>query len=338
MSTPLGSNAVTWLDIMKGMDSKGMPLKVAEILNQRNEMFQYMKVRQCNNGTKHEFGIRTGLPVAAWRRYNQGTQPTKATLVQATATTGMLTANSPVDAKLLERDPGYRQRQAASFIEVMGQTAASAFIYDDERTNPTRITGLAAHYATMVEATAASGANVIGGSGVGSDNMSMYLVDFSDNGVYGIVPEGSLSGGGSVTGGIKHTGMGPIDIADDTGIAGSTFVGYRDYFEMDLGLVVENWTHGGRICNIDKSNLVAQSSNANLPDLMVRLEERVINGPGDYVWLMNRVGRTCLRRQSITQSGYQTTFDTVGGKRVMAFNGIPIATVDALVNSEATVV
>ena len=44
-----------------------------------------------------------------------------------------------------------------------------------------------------------------------------------------------------------------------------------------------------------------------------------------------------LRRQILYNSNVNLTFDTIGGKRVLAFDGIPVVRCDAITDTEATV-
>lgn len=330
MST-LGGTAMTLVDILKLEDPDGKVAKIVEILMQENGLLDDMTWMQCNDGDSHQTTIRTGLPSGTWRRYNEGVAPTKGTTAQVRAQTGQLESVSVVDRDLAEKGgnkEAVRASAAVAHIQGLSQQMATAVLYEDERTNPGRITGLAAHYSSVSTATAASAQNVIDAGGTGSDNASAWFVGWGPDAISGLFPVGAAAG-------LKHEDEGLVDVADSTGVAGATFRAFRDRFTWKCGVVVRDWTKASRVCNIDISNLRAESSNADLVKKLIMAEEVLTKGAARYALYMNRTLRTWLRIQALAKALYQVTFETVGGKPVMMWNGIPIRTNDALINTEA---
>jgi hypothetical protein len=333
MST-IGGTALTLLDIMKLKDPSGKNAKIVEILMQENGLLDDMTWIECNDGDSHETTIRTGLPSGTWRRYNEGVQPTKGTTAQVRAQTGQLEDVSTVDRDLAEKGgqgavAGVRASEAVAHIEGLSQQMATAVLYEDERTNPGRITGLAAHYASVSTATAASATNVIDAGGTGSDNSSIWFVGWGPEAITGLFPQGSEAG-------LRHEDEGIVDVQDATGIAGATFRAYRDRFRWKCGVCVRDWRKASRVCNIDISNLRAESSNADLIKKMIMAEEVLAKGAANYAVYMNRTLRTWLRIQALAKATSQVTFETVAGKPVMVWGErFPIRTTDALLNTES---
>lgn len=336
MSTIAGYN-LTLADYGKMEDPKGNIANPVNLLRQTNDLWDYLPFIECNDGTQHQTVIVTGLPEAAWVRYNQGRQPGKAVTAQIKASTGILELPIVVDRHLAEkRGPGrvdeLMAKQTLLAIEGISQQAMSALFYESEATNPERITGLAAHYATVSTATAASAANVIDCGGTGSDNLSIYLLDLGEGKIAGLLPEGKKSG-------VQRSARRIVDVQDATGIAGATYEAYKETLSWALGLVVEDWTCGVRLCNIDKSNLVANSGSQ--ADLWVKIIDGLgrlrARGSGKRVICMNQTAATWLRIQALNKSAYQTTFETVAGKPVTMIDGIPVVITDALLNTEARV-
>jgi hypothetical protein len=290
MST-LGGTALTLLDVLKMTDPDGKASKIVEILMQENGLLEDMTWLECNDGESHQTSIRTGLPTATWRRYNEGVQPSKGTNAQVRAQTGMLEANSIIDRDLAEKGGNLaanRASEAVAHILGMSNQMATAVLYEDERTNQNRITGLAAHYSSISTATAASAQNVIDGGGSGSDCTSIWLVGWGPDAITGLYPKGAKAG-------LQHEDRGLVTVADATGITGGTYKGYRERFSMQCGLAVPDWTCGGRIANIDVSAINADSGDADLVTAMIRLSERVRRRGARYAWLMNRKARAHLR-------------------------------------------
>lgn len=333
----LGGTAVTLLDIVKSSDPDGKPAKIVELMSQNNGFVEHCTWMPCNDGDSHQTTIRTGLPAVAQRRYNRGTAPTKGLTVQVRAQTAKYETVCAIDQDLAEKGgvanaPANRANQAAAHIQALGQKVATALIYEDERTTIDGPTGIMPHYASVSTATAASAENVIDGGGTGSDNLSVLLVGFGPTAVSGLYGEGQVAG-------LKNTDDKIVDIIDATSIEGATYKGYRERFSQQCGLVITDWTQAGRVCNVDVSNLRANSSDADLVTLMILLSERVRRGAAKYVWLMNRTARAYLRLQKLEKIANSTiSWETVEGKPVMFFDGIPVAIEDALLNTEARVV
>jgi hypothetical protein len=116
---------------------------------------------------------------------------------------------------------------------------------------------------------------------------------------------------------------------------------YRDWFEWNHGIAVEDWRNVVRIANIDSSDLTKNAaSGADLIDLMVQAEE-LIDGEGDdsrLVWYVPGRIRSFLRRQMLNKSNVYLTNETIAGRRVTAFNGKPLRKVDRLLQTEARIV
>lgn len=338
MATAIGSYNLTLADIAKSEDPKGNIANPVNLLAQTNELWNYMPFIECNDGTAHQTTIVTGLPQGAWVRYNQGRTPSKSAKVQIRAQTGMIELPIVVDKHLAEKRGASRvdelmAKETMLAIEGMSQQATTALFYENEATNPERITGLSPHYSTVNTATAASAENVIDCGGTGSDNMSIWLLDLGEGKISGLLPEGGRTG-------VQRGGRRLVDIADATGIAGATYEAYKETLTWQLGLVVENWTCGVRLCNIDSSDLVANAgAQADLWVKMIQGIERLpANSTGRKCIVMNRRAKTWLRIQALNKSAYQTTFETVAGKPVTMIDGIPVVVCDALVNTEARIV
>lgn len=336
--TTIGSYNLTLTDLAKMEDPKGMIANPVNLLAQTNELWNYLPFIECNDGTAHQTTIVTGLPQGAWVRYNQARLPGKSSKVQIRAQTGMIELPILVDRHLAEKRGASRvdelmAKETMLAIEGLSQQAMTALFYESELSNPERITGLAPHYSTVSTATAASAENVIDCGGTGSDNMSIWALDLGEGKISGLIPQGGKTG-------VQRDGRRLVDVQDSLGIAGATFQAYKETLTWQLGLVVENWTCGVRLCNIDSSDLVANAGSQ--ADLWVKiiqgLERLPSNSSGRKVIVMNRRAKTWLRIQALNKSAYQTTFETVAGKPVTMIDGIPVVVCDALVNTESRIV
>lgn len=287
-----------------------------------------------NLPTGHRTTVRTGLPVPTWRLLNGGVAATKSTTAQIDEQTGMLEDYSEVDKDLAELNgnlASFRLSEAKAHLEGMSQEFASTLFYGNSGTDPEEFMGLAPRFSST---TAGNGDNVISAGGAGSDNTSIWLVGWGSESCHGIFPKGSKAG-------LVHENLGLQTVTVATGIGGSKMRAYVDHFQWKGGIALRDWRYVVRICNIDVSNLVANSgSQADLPNFMIkaiyRLPELQSVKP---VFYMNRTVMEFLdiQRRANVSAGGGLTFDNVDGKRIGHFRGIPLKTCDAITEAEATV-
>lgn len=303
--------------------------KIVELLGRTNEVLEDMVYVEGNLPTGHLSTIRTGLPEVAWRLLNYGVPNGKAQTAQVTDTCGMLEAYSEVDkrvAGLNGNTAEFRLSQDKAFVEAMNQAMATTLFYGDTRTNPERFLGLAPRFSDALNA--GNKEQLVNGGGSGSDNTSVWLVVWSPETVHGIYPKGT-------TAGIDHQNLGEVTLFD---AAGNKYQGYRGHYEWHTGLVVADWRYVVRICNIDVSNLISGSGAADLVNLMIEASERIPSlRMGKAAWYCNRTVRTALRKQIIAKSNVNLTWDSVAGKRVLAFDEIPVRRCDAILSTEAAI-
>ena len=329
----LSTSALTLADWAKRLDPDRKVPSIVELLSQTNEILLDMLWLQGNLPTGHRTTVRTGLPTVAWRLLNGGVTPSKSTTAQIDEQCGILEAWSEVDvalAKLNGNVGEFRASEAKAFIEAMNQEMASTLFYGNSGTAPEEFTGLAPRYSAISGATNAQ--NVITGSGSGSDNSSIWLVGWGENTISGIFPKGSKAG-------LEHNDYNEVTVEVTAGVAGNRMRAYQERFVWNAGIALKDWRYVVRIPNIDVSNLVANSSAADLVNLMIKATHRIPSlNMCKPVFYMNR---TCFqmldiqRREDVVTGGL--TYAEVDGKRVASFRGIPIRICDALTETEAAV-
>lgn len=329
----LGSNVATLADHAKRLDPDGKVAKIVELLAQSNEILADMMWKEGNLETGERTTVRTGLPTVAWRLLNQGVAVSKSTTAQIDEACGMLEAWSEVDvdlAMLNGNTAEFRLSEASAFIEAMNQEMAQTLFYGNSGLAPEEFTGLAARYSSL---SAVNGQNVITGSGAGSDNSSIYLICWGSQTIHGIFPKGSKAG-------LQHFDLGEQTVETSAAVGGSRMRAYQDRYQWKCGIALKDWRYVVRIPNIDISNLVAKSSAADLPELMIKAAHRIpFPGMGKCAFYMNR---TCfemldIQRRDDVIAGGQLSYDVVDGKRIPMFRGYPVRVVDQLLETEAVV-
>lgn len=325
----LGS-AVNLLDLSKRMDPAGGIAPIAELLSQTLAFNGNMVWKEGNLTTGERVTIRTGLPTIYYRKLNQGVQPSKSTTVQVDEGTCMMEARGQIDKDLAELNglaAAFRMSENQPFIEAMGQSFGAKAFYGNTGTDPEQFTGLATRFSD--DSGPANAENIVSGGGSGNDNTSIWLVDHSEQGCYGIYPKG-------LQGGLQHEDLGLGD-AFDTQTPPARFRAYMDLWQWKPGLVVKDWRRVVRGCNIDVSNLIAETSAADILELMAIMVDKIPAGSSNLRFYCNRTVKTMLRIQCMNRPNVYLTLGQEEGRPKLSFDGIPIELHDQLLSTESTV-
>ena len=322
--------ALTLADWAKGLDPNGAHARVIEMLEQSNEILQDFPFMEGNLPTGHRTTVRTGLATASWRLLNAGVVPSKSHKAQIDEQAGQLESWSQCDKKLAELGgnvSGFRMSEAIPHVEAVAQEMAATIFYGNPSA-PEEFTGLSARYSDL---SAANGSHILDAGGSGSDNSSIWMMDLGENSLTGIFPKGS-------TVGITHEDKGEVIIQNANGVTGALMVALVDRWRWEAGIALKDWRKVVRIANIDISNLTGESGAANLTKLLIKAYHRIRNKRNCRIYANPTVIEflDIQRHDNVVQGG-GLTYDTIDGKQVMSFRGIPIRNCDALLETEAAV-
>lgn len=337
MGTAIGTRFLTLADVAK---SKNKQIgKVAEVLVEENAALGDMPYMEMNEGTIHKEEIRSGLPSVYYRKANQPIPASKSTTEERTFTAAHFESKSQIDAKVASRGGAdrvayNRWNQAQGHIQAMALEHADLLIYGSPEDDHRKVAGLSDIYSTLAT-TENTSKQIIDGGGTGSDNTSIWRVNWGERALFGVYPAGTMAG-------LKRTDhsqggrLVQIHGTDENGNAG-TFWGYEEQFEIDHGLVVKDYRQAARIANVDVTLLKSGVGAADLIDLMISADYKIHNPQnGRGFWYVNRTIEAFLHKQALTKvgAGAGLTFDNYEGKRILMFLGSPIRRMDAILNSE----
>ena len=321
----VGTNYLTLADHARMLDPNGKVDTIVDILSVSNEIVDSMLWKEGNLITGEKTTVVTGYPTTGWRNLNEGYSASKLTTKQVTDTCGMLGAFGEVDIKvagLNGNTNAFRYEQDKFKLKALANDFASALIYGNQATDPEKITGFAPRYNAL-------GDQVLSGGGSGSDNTSIWLINWGGEGAYGIFPKGSKAG-------IVSDDLGKQVLED---ASGKKYLGYQNYYEWECGLTVKDPRNTVRIGNIDISDLKADASaGANIIELMIRAVHKQETGVGGKTeFYVNRTIFTYLDLQTYNSSNMNLTYENnPHGKRVLMFRGVPVKRVDAILETEDT--
>lgn len=322
--------ALTLNDLGRRMDKDDSIAKIIEIMNETDAMDDVMMV-ECNMGTMHKTTERTGLPSPTFRALNRGVTPSKSTTMQVTDSCAMLEDYLEADKALAELYGNRNEfllSETKPKIEAFRQKLMETVFYG-KRSDIKEFVGLTERYNSK---NAKTFENMINAGGATVDGQtSVWLVGWGENTIHGLYPKGSKAG----------MQLGPtqdvtIQVAAADG--GGQFEGIRKHFRWDMGLTVRDWRYAVRIANVDIAAIRTGTSAPDLITAMIKAAERVPDtGATRWAFYCNRDVRTALRLQILAKSNVNLTFDTVNGRRVLAFGDIPVRRVDRLKVDEAVV-
>ena len=328
----VGTNYVTLSDMSTQTDPDGsLASRIVSRVARQNDLISMLPFTKGNRSDGDQITNLTSLPTIGYIKINKAPTFSKAGHSQITNTVGIIKVLNKVDPELAKRYPNpeqYRINKDLAFTEAIRQQVASDVVYANKATTPEKFDGLAVRYGTVSTVRNNPGYYMIDGAGAGSDNMSIWLAKVGPEGLHGIV--GKESEPGLTT---KDKGVHWLPDA-----SGNSMEWMVTEFRWELGIQVANPGAVVRICNIDKSNLIAESSAADLSKLIFRAQELLEDVPGQGVILCNKTARAHLAIQASTETTLGLTDkNATFAEKVPSINGMPVLLMDALTGAEAEI-
>jgi len=325
---------MTLADLSKYMDPTGKVGPVTELLAQRNDIVMDCLWQPGNLPTGHQFSVRTALPTAFLRDYNEGVLPSKSAVAQQTEGMSIIEAWSEVDAAEITMNgeqEAFRAGEDMAFIQALEQKYAQLLIYGNVKADTKEFNGIATRINVL------SHPQFISAGGAGADNTSIYLAEWGDD-LFCIYPKGSQAGLQDI-----DLGKQVIQFAD-----GKRMVALVTQYIWNCGLVARDYRRMVRIGNIDVSDLMTRAGTqaiaapTNIIYLMSDAIYRLPHGNGNKVFYMNRTVHASLAKIALDKSQNVVTIEsglTQFGKAHswLSFLGVPLRPVDRIINTEAVV-
>lgn len=336
----LGLQNPSLVDVLSRTDPDGNVSTIIEVAEHSDPILQDAIFTQCNDGTTHQHVIRTGYPEPVERKFNEFVPSVKSETAIIRDVPVQFEAFPWVDKALADvRGNATAWRASEQIAVTMGfsKKIARNVIYGSDNTGSTFV-GWHARYS---DPTTASGRNLFDAGGVGSNNTSIIAVTWGPRGAQMIYPEGSAAG-------YIHNDLGDTVRQKDDG---SSMRVYMDHNKWDTTLTLGDWRSGGRICNIDVSNLTKDAaSGADLLDLMIDLEESLDTSAavgidmmtgelvrGKTVFYCSRTVAKFLRKQALSKASNTVRYEEVAGRRTVMWGDYEVKRLDAISDAEAVV-
>lgn len=332
----MAHGAMTLMDRAKKADPDGTLAKIVELMEVTNEMFTDIPFQNCNNGSIHEFTTRKDIPFGTWTRLGDFIPHEKGGTEQFSEGSYMLQSVSSVPEDIVESAGGIgvadgqqaRFDEEKSFIEGMTENFGRTTIYGRQSVNPKEVNGLLTRYGSL---TGGVKDQIIDFGGTGSNLTSLIVCSWGDT-LHGLLPKGEVSGVNTV-----DKGKSRVTIVEN-GISKSRWE-YNTKFTMHGGLCIKDPKSVAVIRNIDYKTLSENpAGQKSLIDQLIfaigLLRSKYEANAKIY---MHRDLQTVLQVIMRNDKNMNLTFETVGGKRVISFNGLPIRVCDAMLTTETQI-
>jgi hypothetical protein len=321
-------------------------MRVAEVLNEDNDVIQDAIVQRATDMTSHMVSRRTRLPAVSWVKVGNGWNATVGLTNQAVEQIGMLKARylCPEDVMRIQPNPAkYRANQERAYIESMGQELANTLMgnvsggaLSPTTPPPEEFAGFQYRLASL--STDPTKYCISNGNTSGSDNTSIYFVQWSPTKVYLIHPRNTDGGGLKKKDEGRHLVNGDNAVASTSAtIAGQNptnmMYAYLTEFSWDVGLAVEDGRAVKRLCNIDSVSTETYTLNE---DYIIQIRNNFKGNETIYMYC-NETVFTQLQILAKDKTNVHWGPDSPFGRPQMYFLDMPVRRCDAITNVEATI-
>lgn len=329
----VGSDTYNLINIAKHYNN-GKMLKVANLLEEVNDIHKVMPFVPANDGSRHISAAQATLPKSYKKIIGEGVASSVGTVTQQQDNCAITENWMEIEDRLVEKYPidngsrgAFLKTKEVAHMESLMQEKTEDLFYSNQNTNLTAINGFFSRYNSS---TGNIGRNVIKGVGTGATNMSCMAVTFEPEKIFGIYPEGSA-------GGLQTSALEVNNFERDS----KNIRLYKKRFAFECGLVVADWRYGARLANVDVNKITTNASDKDdlirgVQKLLQRLHKRE---RGKTFLFMNRTFRDELDLQLYKKLGDNggLTYKDVSGMYVDHFRETPILIVDGLKTTEAAI-
>lgn len=322
----MATNTLTSRDNLVGaaqMTHNNDTISVANVLDEVNPFVQDAPIQEAIDITSHVFARTTALPSASFVKVGNGWDASLGTYSQSRESMAFIKARyqCPTDVMRLQPSPSkYRSQRERDHIEAMGQTFANQLISGSTITTPERFNGLEFRYGSL--STTRTSYVINNGNTAGSDNTSMWFIQWSPSKVYLIYPRGSTNVG------ITKADKGEIYT---TGDDSKNLWAYVTEFAWDVGFAVEDTRSVKRLCNID--SVITETYTVD-EDKIIQILNNFRGNEQIYIYCNEDV-YTQLDILAKDKTNVQYLPDSPWGKNILSFRGCPVKVCDAITSTES---
>lgn len=339
----------TLIDIVNNYsstDANAQWIRAARILDRMCPLMRILPMIPTNNILSNIATRTDYIPAPVARRFNEGVTPTSSKNIPLNDPVALFEDFSEVDKEecAIQNDPtAWRMDQDDNHVEGFKQSIESAFFYGSLSTTPGGFNGLATRFNNLESYPNGDTSwkpNVWnGGNAVSNANMSLWIIEFGKNKVYGLYPKNS-------TAGLMVEDLGESTKEFATSTAGGPSLNkllqvYRTHLRWWVGMQVADERCCQRIANLNPTVLASNDFDENILIQAKNYLPSAGENPATAIFV-NRALKTQIDIRAVSQklNTYfmqdQNTGD-VFGRPVTRFQGIPIFVAEMLTSTEPVV-
>ena len=325
MATKTTGTYLNFVESMQRVGPDGNLLSIAEALNEMNEILPDAYMKQANDVFSHLEGVRDRLPTVSSRNFNTGSTRTSSKVRDIREQLTILEPWIEQDEAIVEKQPSvseYLAEEWMAFGEAGIQEFARQLFYGNPSSDAREITGLS----NRSDWDAAADSYVIDVGGSGSDNASLWIIEWGPGRTTLLYPRGHESVG------IKEDDLGKYRITDSSNNPYMVY-GYRVL--MEFGITIPDTRAVQRLASIESdgssNNLV---DSAKVREIVRAKNKLPASGQRNTVIYVNRDLKAQFDIYALEKSNGFYMLDNLTGGPMTSFQGIPIRVVEQLVSTE----
>ncbi len=334
------------LTVARQSGRDGQIQRVAEVLNETNNVIEDAIVQKSTDMTSHQVTRRSRLPAISWVKVGNGWNATVGLTNQAVETIGRMKARFLAPQGVMEIQPNpdkYRANQERAYIEAMGQELSNTLFgnFSSGSLSPTtappeEFAGFQYRLASL--STDPTKYVLNNGNTTGNDNTSIWFVQWAMDKVYLITPR-NMDGTG-----LKKEDKGLQFVSGDNAVASTTAGGdkaagqnptnmlwaFITEFSWNVGLAVEDQRAVKRLANIDSVSGQTHTLNENK---IIQIRNN-FKGNDKIFMYANETIFTQLQILAKDKTNVNWTGEDPFGRPQFNFLDMPVRRCDAISNDE----
>lgn len=299
--------------------------KIAEILDEINEIFGTMMAREANDKHSHVVTVRAALPTINPRGPNEGAESNVSKVRQIREAMMVLDSFVRIDELILRPE---KSREEFVMTEIRAQLEATmqgfgeAFVYGNMADDPRTIDGLATRYGAL------SLDNVYGAGKSGGDGTSVWMIETGPDAAYLIYPQGS-------TAGIRRESHEWMTFED---ASGNPYRGWEEQVQLGIGLAIADDRAAQRLANIDPAGGTNGLDGTGKVNDLVKMRNNLPRMGRNSNLYVNRTTKAQMDIWALDKANAYFTMDTLQNGSVQTrFQGIPVRVLEQILDTEAQV-
>jgi hypothetical protein len=325
------------------LDAAAKFVMPTRILDRMTPLVKMLPMKASNNILSN-IALRTdSLPVASTRMYNQGIKSTASKNTPINDPIALFQDRSSVDYDLwrVQNEPNvWRADQDMNHIEALMQLMESTLFYGSIAQNPGAFNGLSTRFNNLEsypngDTSGVFLPNVWNGGSTTGPCCSAWMIQFSEDTVYGIYPPNTPAGLS-----VRDLGENSRQLAAQTGSVGDVY----QYQVLEtlltwyMGIQIADECCVQRIANINPVGFSGPNGFDENIFIQAKNNLRRPDGPNTVIFV-NRQLKSQIDIRAVSQKiNAYTNFNIDGtdvwGRTVTTFQGIPIYTAEKLLSTE----